>query len=169
MSRKDKQVRSFPGQHDHEEVQLVFRHHLMAMRKQILITGVLLVVALLPVVVWPTNSVALKFLFITALFALGYFIRSWASWYYSVYIATNERLIEVRQHGFFDRRVTEFGLDKIQNINYHIKGLQAVMFRYGDIAVQTYVGDLVMRGIHNPVNIQEKLVRIVHQFAGKVE
>lgn len=168
MGKKNKVHRSFPGQHDHEEVLLVFRHHLMAIRKYMIVSMLAIVLALLPVTIWPTNSLALKFLGILTLVAIAYFFWGWIGWYYSVYIATTERIIEVHQRGFFDRKVTEFGLDKVQNINYHIKGLQAVLFRYGTIAVRTYVGDLEMKGIHNPVKIQEKLIKIVQQY-GRIE
>ena len=165
---KQKIHKGFPGQHDHEEVLLVFRHHLMSMRKQLIVGLLLILLAMTPVAIWPTNSVVLKGAGGVIVVALAYIFWAWIGWYYSVYIATNERIIEVRQHGFFDRRVTEFGIDKVQNINYHIKGLSAVMFRYGTIAVRTYVGDLVMKGIHNPVNIQQKLVKIVQEY-GRIE
>jgi len=167
MSKK-KIHKGFPGQHDHEEVLLVFRHHLMSIRKELIVGLLVVFIGMLPVVIWPTNALALQFLGILSVIALGYLIWAWVGWYYSVYIATNERIIEVHQRGFFDRRVTEFGLDKVQNINYHIKGVQAVLFRYGTIAVRTYVGDLVMKGIHNPVGIQQKLVKIVQEY-GRIE
>ncbi len=168
MSKQHKAHKGFPGQHDHEEVLLVFRHHLMSMRKQLIVGMLLILLAMTPVAIWPTNSIVLKGGGAIILVALAYMFWAWVGWYYSVYIATNERIIEVRQHGFFDRRVTEFGIDKVQNINYHIKGLSAVMFRYGTISVRTYVGDLVMKGIHNPVNIQQKLVKIVQEY-GRIE
>lgn len=165
MSKQHKAHKGFPGQHKHEEVLLVFRHHLMALRRQLVIGLLGIVIALVPAAFWPELSINLPFFLILSAFSVAYLFWAWVGWYYSVYIATNERIIEVRQHGFFDRRVTEFGLDKVQNINYHIKGLQAVLFRYGTIAVRTYVGDLVMEGIHNPVGIQEKLVAIVQRYA----
>lgn len=164
MSRQHKAHKGFPGQHDHEEVLLVFRHHLMSMRKEIFVSMFIVLIALLPAAVWPGNSLAMQFLGILSLLAVLYFFWGWIGWYYSVYIATTERIIEVKQRGFFDRRVTEFGLDKVQNINYHIKGMQAVLFRYGTIEVRTYVGDLIMSGIHNPVGIQQKLVKIVQEY-----
>lgn len=159
-----KQHKGFPGQHQHEEVLLVFRHHLMSLRKHLIVGGLLILIGLVPPAIWAGSTLALQIMLVFLFIAFAYMFWGWVGWYYSVYIATNERIIEVRQHGFFDRRVTEFGLDKVQNINYHIKGLSAVLFRYGTIAVQTYVGDLVMRGIHNPVRIQEKLVSIVQEY-----
>lgn len=168
MSKQHKAHKGFPGQHDHEEVLLVFRHHLMSMRKEIVISMFVILIALIPAAIWPSSTLALQFMGILSLLAVLYFFWAWVGWYYSVYIATSERIIEVKQHGFFDRRVTEFGIDKVQNINYHIKGIQAVLFRYGTIEVRTYVGDLIMRGIHNPVGIQQKLVKIVQEY-GSIE
>ncbi len=168
MSKQHKAHKGFPGQHDHEEVLLVFRHHVMSMRKEIIISMLVVLIALVPAAIWPSSTLALQFLGVLSLLAALYLFWAWVGWYYSVYIATNERIIEVKQHGFFDRRVNEFGIDKVQNINYHIKGIQAVLFRYGTIEVRTYVGDLIMRGIHNPVGIQQKLVKIVQEY-GSIE
>lgn len=168
MSKKSKIHHSFPGQHDHEEVLLVFRHHLMAIRKELTVSMLVILLALAPATIWPDQGLAWQFAGIVSLVAVAYFFWGWVGWYYSVYIATTERIIEVHQRGFFDRKVTEFGLDKVQNINYHIKGLQAVLFRYGTIAVRTYVGDLVMKGIHNPVKIHQKLIKIVQEY-GRME
>jgi uncharacterized membrane protein YdbT with pleckstrin-like domain len=155
---------AFPGQHEGEAVQLVFRQHPLVMRKQLIIGMVTLLVGLLPLLAWPLNSFLIKLGYIyVPLATFAYFFYHWLGWYYSVYIVTDERLVEIRQTGFFNRRVTEFGLDKIQNVNYHIRGFQAVLFQFGDITAQTYVGDLVMKTIYKPVVIHQKIVDIVRR------
>ncbi|HSX47943.1 MAG TPA: PH domain-containing protein [Candidatus Nanoarchaeia archaeon] len=167
MTAKPTASKSFPGQHEGEEVELVFHQHPLVMRKQLIIGMLAILIGLLPILQWPLSDffTRLGFIYIPLAVAVYWFYR-WIGWYYSVYIVTNERLVEIKQKGFFNRRVTEFGLDKIQNINYHINGFQAVLFQFGDIAVQTYVGDLVMKTIHKPVAIQEQLVEIVRRVNG---
>jgi hypothetical protein len=164
MSKKSKQAKPFPGQHEGEEVELVFRQHPMVMRKALIIGMLIILAGTIPLLVDPLADWAFKVALYSPLIVLAYWFYHWLGWYYSVYIVTNERVVEVRQKGFFNRKVTEFGLDKIQNINYHITGLEAVLLGYGNITVQTYVGDLVMPIIHHPVKIHGELVSIVRRF-----
>ncbi len=159
-----KTAKGFPGQHEGEQVQLVFRQHPMVMRKA-LIAGMLgMLFGVFPLLFWPLSPLAMQIALGAPLAVVAYWFRPWVGWYYSVYIVTTERLIEIRQKGFFNRRFTEFGLDKVQNVNYRIGGLEAVVLKYGDITIQTYVGDLVMPIIHNPVKIHQQLVGIIRDY-----
>jgi uncharacterized membrane protein YdbT with pleckstrin-like domain len=152
--------RGFPGQHETEDVLLVFHQHPLVMRKAFIIGSVGLIAGLLPWSTWPTVPLTGKIVQITLVLLALYWFWHAVGWYYTVYILTNERLIEIKQRGFFNRKVSEYGLDKIQNFNYHIKGLQAVMFQYGDITAQTYTGDMVMKQIFKPVEIHAKIIAI---------
>jgi uncharacterized membrane protein YdbT with pleckstrin-like domain len=164
MSKRNQASKPFPGQHDSEEVELVFRRHISVIRMQLVLSLVIVLVTSIPTILWPLQSWSLWFWLVGIAVAAIYFFYYWIGWYYSVYIITNERIIEIRQKGLFNRRVSEFGLDKVQNINYHIQGIEAVILRFGDITVQTYVGDLVMRSIHHPVKVHEQLVAVVRKF-----
>jgi uncharacterized membrane protein YdbT with pleckstrin-like domain len=169
MSAKTNRT-SFPGQHDGETVQLVFHQHPLVMRKQLIFGLLAILVGLIPLLITPSFEATYALIDASAQFAIAvavgvaaYWFYTWVGWYYSVYIVTNERLVEIKQKGFFNRKVTEFGLDKVQNVNYHIKGFQAVIFQFGDIVAQTYVGDLVMSTIYRPVQIHQQLVEIVRR------
>lgn len=165
--------RAFPGQHEGEEVQLVFHQHPIVMRKALIFGLVAIIIGMMPLLLWSTTplvtnqgfyNLAVKIsLWVPAVVLLAWIYR-WVGWYYSVYIVTNERLVEIKQKGFFNRRVSEFGLDKVQNVNYHISGLQAVIFQFGDITAQTYVGDLIMKTIHKPVQIHEQIVDVIRRY-----
>jgi hypothetical protein len=67
----------------------------------------------------------------------------------------------VIQEGLFGKSVIDLGLSKIQNISYNVEGLNAAMFGFGTIVVQTYVGDLVLDRLHHPSHIYEKLQEAV--------
>ncbi len=166
-------MKSFPGQHDGEEVELVFRQHPIVMRMSLIIGLFGIVAGMVPLLIWSTTplvtnntfyDLSLKFSLLVFVLVLAFWFYRWVGWWYSVYVVTNERIVEIKQHGFFNRRVSEFGLDKIQNVNYHIRGFQAVLFGFGDITVQTYVGDLVMSTVHKPVHIHEQIIEVVRKF-----
>lgn len=157
---------SFPGQHKDEDVLMVFRQHPLVMRKELILGLLAFLAAVLPPLFWPLGTWVWKPLLFTTIVVFAWWFYRWIGWYYSVYIVSTERIVEVKQHGFFNRKVTEFGLDKVQNINYHIKGFQAVIFKFGDITIQTYVGDLVMKMIYHPVPIHSQLLGIVRKVQG---
>lgn len=133
----------------------------------------IILLGMMPLLLWSTTPLigSQGFYDFGVKFALGLPVVAflvglyrWIGWYYSVYIVTDERIVEIKQKGLFDRQVSEFGLDKVQNVNYHISGLQGAMFQFGDIIAQTYVGDLVMTHIHKPVHIHEQIVEVVRRF-----
>lgn len=163
MAKAKKQRGTFPGQHEDEAIELVFHQHPLVMRKPLIIGLILVLIAVLPPLFWPLAGWVWKPLLFVGIFIVAYWFYAWIGWYYTVYIVTDERLIEVKQRGFFNRRVSEYGLDKIQNINYHIRGFQAVLFQFGDITAQTYVGDIIMKTIHKPVQIHSKMIEIVRR------
>jgi len=88
-------------------------------------------------------------------------LPSWISWYFSVFIVTDQRLIQITQKGLFNRSVIDMRLNQIQMVNYQIAGLQETLLGFGTIMMQTYVGDLVIHEIHHPAKIQKKLLEIL--------
>ena len=154
MSKKDGSFRPlFPGQHEDEEVRLVFRQHISVARKALIYGLLSVLIALLPLCVpaiyevsWLPGA-AVSFLILALAAVAGYWLWIWAGWYYSVYILTNRRIVAIRQKGFFDRSVQEWQLDKIYNVNYRVGGLQAMMLGYGDITIKTAIGEFIMTKI----------------------
>jgi signal transduction histidine kinase len=91
------------------------------------------------------------------------FTPSWVSWYFSVFIVSDKRLIQITQKGFFNRSVIDMGLNQIQMVNYQVAGLQQTLLGFGTITMQTFVGDLVIHEIHHPDRIQKKILEILRQ------
>jgi uncharacterized membrane protein YdbT with pleckstrin-like domain len=158
MSKKAQNKKEFSGQHEDEEVDLVFHQHPIVMRKALLLGLIIWTVSALPlafvIAVWPWYIFGVGFILMFLI--IGY---RWITWYYSIFIITNERLIQIRQKGFFNRGVTDISHNKIQSVNYEVKGLLATSFHFGTIVVQTYVGDLVLKYIHHPEDVQQLLVK----------
>ena len=151
----------FEGQHDDEELLMLFRRHPIVMRKGFMIMLVLVVVGLVPALIFPTRIGYLWF----GLLGLGLggivLFYDWIGWYYSVFIVSNQRLIQVTHKGLFNSSLVDVGLDKIQNINFEVGGFQQTIFGFGTIVVQTYVGDLVMEKIYHPEKIQKRLIKVI--------
>lgn len=151
----------FPGQHEDETVELVFRQHPLVMRLQ-LVVGLLVILASLMIpLFWPLLDWAWTPVWLALVYVAAMWFHRWFSWYYSVYIATSKRLLVITQKGFFNRKFSEYGYDILQNVNYHVRGFQAVIFQFGDITAQTYVGDVVMGMIYRPEAVHSQLLAIV--------
>lgn len=62
---------------------------------------------------------------------------SWTSYYLDLWIITDRRIIVVDQLNFFNRKVSNFRLERLQDIKVTIKGLIPTLFNYGTIQAQT--------------------------------
>lgn len=159
----------FDGQYEDEEVKLVFNQHPIILRKPLVIFAVIMLVGALPLAFWPTASWAWWSFGVGILVGALVFAYFWMSWHFSVYIITDQRVINVKQNGFFHRQVVELGHDKIQNVNYEVPGFWATSFGYGTIIIQTFVGDLVLDTIHHPEKIHRQISHIIREHGGNAQ
>ena len=160
---KDSTKKLFPDQFDDEEVLFMFRKHPVVMRKGLVFACFGPLIGLLPTVIKPTLGFGWFFGGLGAGFGLSLliFAPAWIAWYFSVFIVTDQRLIQITQKGLFHRTVVDLTLNQIQMVNYQIAGLQETLLKFGTIMMQTYVGDLVIHDVHHPARIQKKLLKIL--------
>lgn len=161
----------FADQFDDEEVLYVFHKHPITMRKG-------LVIGLAAWLVGPVYTLVLTYtrptqppnmtffilsLVISIILGLILFFPSWIGWYFSVFIMTDQRFIQITQKGLFHRAVADLGLNQIQSVNYEVSGLQETLLGFGTIKMQTYVGDLVIHEVSHPARIQKSLLEILRK------
>ncbi len=151
----------FEGQREGEEVELVFRQHIMTAWKGLMFLVVMTVLGMIPMLIWRERQelffVWLGFFLVGVLGALRWYIL----WHYSYYLVTNERIRQVRQKGFFRKTVVDLGLDKIQSLSYEVPGILGGMFGYGTLLLQTQVGNMRISMVSQPektYNILQDLV-----------
>ena len=163
------QPKYFDDQFDDEEVLYVFSKHPIVMRKGLLLGSFGLLIGplytLILTYVNADNPPTMTFFYLSFVISVGIsfllFFPSWMSWYFSVFVVTDKRFIQITQRGFFNRGVVDMGLNQIQMINYEVKGLQETLLGYGTIMMQTFVGDLLIHYIHHPAKIQKRLLEIL--------
>ena len=155
--------RQFKGQYEDEEVLMVFRKHPVVMRKGLILFMLALLLGTVPSFIKP------EFLYfyggLGAGFVLGLLLimPSWVYWYFSVYIVTDQRFIQVSQKGFFNKKVIDLALSQIQMVNYEISGVQETLLGFGTITVQTFVGNLVIHNVHKPAHVQHELLGLLRE------
>lgn len=153
--------RSFKEQFDDEEVLLVFRKHPIVMRKGLILSSVAILLGVVPALFKPEFSWFFGGLGAGIVLSILVFMPFWISWFFSVYIVTDQRLIQITQKGLFHRSMVALGLSQIQMVNYEIGGFQASLLGYGTIVIQTYVGSLTIHEVHRPARIQKELLEIL--------
>lgn len=164
-----KTEKHFEDQLDDEEVLYVFRKHPIVMRKGLVFGSLALLVGPLftlgLIYLKPDNPPSMGFfglsLLLSSVLAILIMFPYWLSWYFSVFIVTDQRFIQISQKGFFDKSIVDLSLSQIQSLNYEIKGVQETLLGYGTILVQTYMGDLVIHELHHPGHIYKKLITIL--------
>ncbi len=172
MSKKPKepaQHKYFADQMDDENVLFVFRKHPVVMRKGLIIGLMALLIGPLYTLsltyIHPDTYPSVQFFFgslaLSAVLGGILYFPSWISWFYSVFIVTDQRLIQITQKGLFHRSVVDIGLQQIQMVNYEVAGLQETLLGFGTIMMHTYLGDLVIKDSHHPAKIQKKLLGIL--------
>jgi hypothetical protein len=161
----------FPDQFDDEEVLFVFRKHPIVMRKGLIFGSVAMLLGplytLLLTFMHPDTPPSVPFYFaslaVSFVVSAIIFMPWWISWHFSVFIVTDQRIIQITQKGLFHRSVVDMGLKQIQMVNYEIAGLEQTLLGFGTIMMQTFVGDLVIHEIHHPAKIQKKLLEILRE------
>lgn len=153
----------FADQFENEEVLFVFRKHPVVMRRGLVFGMLAILLGTMPSLIKPNYEV--YFIGLLCGTALGtlVFLPSWIAWHFSVFIVTDQRLIQITQKGLFHRSVVDMGLNQIQMVNYEIDGLQATLLGFGTIVMQTFVGDLVIHDIHHPASIQKKMLEVLRE------
>ena len=160
---KPEKQKSFADQFDDEEVLFVFRKHPVVMRKGLIFGMLAILLGVVPALIKPELSYFYGGLAAGLILGLLIFFPSWIAWYYSIFIVTDQRLIQITQKGLFHRSVVDMSLPQIQMVNYQIAGLQETLLGFGTIMMQTYVGDLIIHDVHHPAKIQKKLLNVLRE------
>ncbi len=159
--KPQKTEKSFDDQFDDEEVLFVFRKHPVVMRKGLVIASFAVLLGTVPALIKPEMSYFFGGLALGFVLAFIVFFPSWIAWHYSIFIVTDQRLIQITRKGLFNKTVVDMNLNQIQSMNYQVNGLQATLLKFGTIVVQTYMGDLVIHEVHHPEHVQKTIARIL--------
>lgn len=158
----------FEDQFDDEEVLYLFRKHPVVMRKGLIYSSLALLVGPVATMILtytrPLDPPSMTFFFLSLVASFGLsalvMLPSWIDWHFSVYIVTDQRLIQIKQKGLFHRSVVDMRLQDIRMVNYEVAGLQETLLGFGTIMMQTQVGDLIIHEVHHP-DVTAKKVQMI--------
>lgn len=86
----------------------------------------------------------------------------WTDFYLDKWVITDRRIIDIEQKGFFVREVSNFRIDRIQDVTTSMNGLLETFLNFGDIKVQTAGdnGDFTIPDIPRPMDLKEFISRL---------
>lgn len=95
--------------------------------------------------------------------ALGIFSKAYYLYAASVLLITNQRVIYLDQKNFFQRKIVETNLDKIQDVASDTNGAIKTALGYGNLIIRTAGAsqgtEIVVQNIPNPYQAQQEITR----------
>lgn len=161
---------SFEGQEKGETVLLLLRRHVFVLYAQLFFFGVASLVPLIIGKVFDNFIVANDLVMFSIFLSTIWYMLAWIMMFYSltmyslnVVIITNYRIIDASQKGFFDRKVSELHLAKVQDISVHTRGIIETMLRFGTVEVQTASEErqFIFDQIPNPEKVKDVIMNYV--------
>lgn len=94
-----------------------------------------------------------------------FFYAQFVDYYLDIWVVTNDRTIDIEQHGLFHRTITELDLFRIQDVTTQVNGLFKTIFNYGDVVVKTAssTSNIVFYNVPAPNQIREDLIRLADE------
>ena len=164
-------VFSFTERDDQEEILVVLRQHWFTNVKWILIA---IAMGFLPSFfrIFPVfDSLPVSFQAVAALFwylmTFAYAFEKFLSWYFNVYIITDERIVDIDFHNLLNKRFSEAKISMIQDVTSVTIGLASTMFNYGTVLIQTAaeIPEIQFENVPNP----QVVIKILQQMRTEEE
>lgn len=166
-----------PGSEKEKDIVIFTRRHWISFLFDIIVSVFLLIV---PIVIIIVLRVLLPNIFqglfpnFLVIFGSVYYLiiatsifNAWISYYYDLYILTNDMIIDVTQSGFFDRKVSQLSLLRVQDVSSKINGLFPTLFSFGDVLVETAgerVEQFLLYSVPNPQEFSSKVLELHDQL-----
>lgn len=161
---------TFEGQEEGEVVHLLLRRHPFIAIIQVIVF--LLLAMIPPLLLLFFNNFLFKHQLLTIFFFVSsvWYLIIWSGIFYSltmytldVWIVTDRRIIDSKQHGFFSRQVAELHMNRVQDITVQTRGLIPTILKYGDLQVQSAGADerFFFLQVPHPLKVKDTIMKLV--------
>lgn len=158
---------NFDGKKESEDILVFTRRHWIVLIRPMM-TGIF--ASLLPFLIIIVSAPFLIKNNLASIFTLVWSIYIMILWVYTfhaltmhtldTWIVTSERIIDISQIGFFQRKVSELHLSSIEDISVHINGVLQSYFDFGNLEIQTAGSSqrFLFEEIPEPLNVKDKIM-----------
>lgn len=161
----------FLTQQDDEEIVLLLRAHPITNVGWILLTLVMLAAPILIAHLGILDAVPGKFVFVGQLtwylVTLMYAFEKFLYWHYSVFIITNERIVDIDFDNLTFRDITYANLNHIEEPEMVTGGFIRSIFQYGDVFVTTASEHPTLEALGVPW--PQKVVDVISRLSEELE
>lgn len=150
----------FEDERPDEEIILVRHQHPWVLAKAGIIFVLLILVVVGTFLIWKTAQVSWIVLAVAVLILLVYGFARGFLYRNSIFIVTNQRVINILQSTFFNRLVQEVDLVSIYNITYKIEGPMSSLLNFGTVQLTTegdFTDCIKVHNIENPYFVYNKI------------
>lgn len=163
-------TQTFEGQEKDEDVILLLRRHHFIAFLPISTSALLALVPIFIFLIFYSYIVNSKFFTLFLFLSCLFYMLLWLIAFYhlmmytlNTVVVTNKRIIDRDQNGFFDRKVSELHIYRIQDVTVSTKGILPTLLKYGDVAVQTAAIDkeFIFHEMPDPETIKSEIMKIV--------
>lgn len=154
---------SFVNQEPEEEIVLLVRRHFFTNTGWVLVTILMIIAPILlnflPILSFMPANFQLVAILIWYLLTLAIFIQGFLSWFFSVNIITNRRVIDVDFVNLIYRKITDAEIGKIEDVTVQMGSVVRTLFDYGDVLIQTAAEtpEVEFEGVPHPDQIDKIL------------
>jgi membrane protein YdbS with pleckstrin-like domain len=131
----------FDSQHKSEEILLLLRVHPLVLTPKILSATFFAFFPLLISTLGIFNGIPLNYVFATFvlwyLFLIGFILEIFLTWFFHVFIITDERIIDVDFISLIYKRISAAKIDNIEDITTVTGGAIRSVFDFGTVKIQT--------------------------------
>lgn len=164
---------TFEGKNPYEEtLTLLYRHWFVLAGRVI---GFIALLILPIVLIKFTNPYVARFglASLTTELVWIYLLLIWYAFFYmltmyllDVWVATDHRIIDSEQKGYFNRTVSELNLEKIQDVSVHVRGFVQTLLDFGDVEIQTAGTErnFVFKQVPHPNQVKDIIMQAHRDF-----
>lgn len=176
MNKLDEFYCPIPGTDREEEIVIFTRKHWLAFLGQFILGVVIIIIPIIiSLLIQFSHSIAIggisrNFLVILMgiyyLVALTFIFTTWITFYYDIYILTKKEIIDITQRGFWERKISQLSLLRVQDVSSSIGGFLPTLFSYGDVLIETAgeTENFLLESIPNPRNFSAKVLELHNQL-----
>lgn len=161
---------TFEGKKAEESVVLFLHRHWYVLTGKVTTILVMSLVPILFLIVFGQLILANQLIPLFTFLWAAYIMALWFYLFYALtmytldyWIITNERIVDSKQMGFFNRRISELSIHMIQDISVKLVGLIPTMLNFGTVEVQTAAEqrNFLFDQIPKPQIAKDKIMEII--------
>lgn len=159
----------FETQEKKEKIVLLLRPHPIVNLPWLTLIIILFLTPFFILPILPLSFIPGNFRFICLLawylLSFAFAFEHFLTWFYHVFILTDERIIDIDFPTLLYRNIKECKIDKIEDINIRTSGYVRSFFNFGDVLIQTAgaVPEIRFEDVPNPEQVSKVLNDLMYE------